>query len=51
MLKRSLALGRNQFRPGKRSLALGRMQFRPGKRDAEEVDEEKEHVREGIILS
>uniref|UniRef100_A0A1I7WWH3 FMRFamide neuropeptide n=1 Tax=Heterorhabditis bacteriophora TaxID=37862 RepID=A0A1I7WWH3_HETBA len=30
--KRSLTLGRDRFRPGKRSVALGRMGFRPGKR-------------------
>ena len=32
--KRSLALGRTHFRPGKRSLAMGRLNFRPGKRYA-----------------
>lgn len=31
-MKRSMALGRMNFRPGKRSMALGRFNFRPGKR-------------------
>lgn len=30
--KRSMAVGRTRFRPGKRSIATGRTGFRPGKR-------------------
>nr|AWJ58397.1 neuropeptide-like protein precursor 2 [Ascaris suum] len=44
--KRSMALGRLAFRPGKRSLALGRVDFRPGKRNVDIADKDIEYLME-----